>query len=197
MARIYPYLSAGLPVLSLQADVKGFDYAQLYDQVLQNLSAGDAKLLRFLSTGLESQAQTPYLYIAAAKNKSRFIREYFAYDRLLRNAGACIAAEKIGVEPNEYLVGTEYPETIPADIKQVLDMPDLLERERKIDALRWEKVSEITIFNYLDIDYLLAFIVKASLINRWLVLDKTKGEAMFKQLVEEVRGTFDIRKTTV
>ncbi len=126
-----------------------------------------------------------------------FIRDYFAFDRLLRNAQARAAAAKIGIEPYDYMVGEEAPELLSDEVKQAIALPDILEREWKIDALRWAKAEEITQFNYLDISYILAFVVKASIVNRRMKLDKAKGEELFSALVTEVRGTFDIRKTTV
>lgn len=197
MERLYPYLVAGLPELSLQAEVKSFDYGHCCKNILQHLQGTDAQLLRLMLMGLAPQQQTPYLYVKAAQSKCRFIRDYFAFDRMLRNAQVHVAAKKTGLEAANYLVGEEGAEPLPGNVKQVVDLPDVWERERKMDALRWEKASEIAVFNYLDIDYILAFVVKASIVDRWMKLDKTKGEELFRTLVTEVRGTFDIRKTTV
>ena len=37
---------------------------------------------------------------------------------------------------------------------------------------------------------ILAFLVKAHIVHRWARLDRQAGEAMFRQLLGEVRGTF-------
>ncbi len=197
MAALYPYLVAGLPELSLQAEVKGFDYVRMAETIRQHLAGNDAQCLRLVLMGVGQQRQTPYLYVKAAQSNNRFIRDYFAFDRLLRNAQARAAAAKIGIEPYDYMVGEEAPELLSDEVKQAIALPDILEREWKIDALRWAKAEEITQFNYLDISYILAFVVKASIVNRRMKLDKAKGEELFSALVTEVRGTFDIRKTTV
>ncbi len=197
MGRLYPYLTAGLPELSLQAEVKGFDYARLCEEIRLQLNVQDARYLRLLLMGLDPLSQTPYLYVHAAKSKCRFIREYFAFDRVLRNAQAQAAAAKMGVEYHDYLVGDADPDGVSEAVKQVMASTDILEREKNIDGLRWNKASDITIFNYIDIDALLAFVLKAAIVDRWMNLDKAKGEELFKALVTEVRGTFDIRKTTV
>jgi len=160
----------------------------------EQITGSDARFLRLMLIGLEPHRQMPYWYVEAAKSPCRYIREYAGYDCLLRNAQAVAAAKKMNVEPQGYIVG-EYDETtLPEEIKPALALTDILAREEQIDKLRWQKANEITIFNLFDIDYLLAYLTKAAIVDRWIKLDKTKGEAFFRLLVSEVRGTFDIRK---
>ena len=54
----------------------------------------------------------------------------------------------------------------------------------------WDKIPEITTFNYFDLEAVLAFVAKLHIIDRWLALDEEAGRAMFRTLVNEVRGTF-------
>jgi hypothetical protein len=72
----------------------------------------------------------------------------------------------------------------------VLNAGDILSRERGIDDLMWEKIDALTLFNYFDIDVILAFITKLNIVARWFKLDELTGREMFKRLVDEVRGTF-------
>ena len=72
----------------------------------------------------------------------------------------------------------------------VLNAGDILSRERGIDDLMWEKISDLTTFNYFDIDAILGFITKLNIVARWYKLDEQTGREMFKRLVDEVRGTF-------
>lgn len=195
MKRVYSYLAAGLPELTFKTDIKGFDYSRICLQMQAHITGSDASLLRLLLIGLEPQRQTPYLYAIAAKNPCRYINEYFNYDRLLRNAQAVAAAKRMNVEPHGHIVGDYDPTALPEEIVQATAKTDVLVREEQLDKLRWQKANDITVFNYLDIEYLLAYVTKAAIIDRWLKLDKAKGEAFFKLLVSEVRGTFDMRKT--
>ena len=195
MSRLYPYLIAGLPELTFTTDIKGFDYGCVCRQLQEQVTGSDARLLRLLLIGLQPQRQTPYWYSTAAKSDCRFISEYFDYDRLLRNAQAVVAAKKMNVAPHDYIVGEYDPAARPDEFNEVFDNPDMLMREEQMDKLRWQKINEITAFNCLDMEYLMAYVTKAAIVDRWLKLDKTKGEAFFKLLVAEVRGTFDIRKT--
>jgi len=194
MSRLYPYLVAGLPELAFK-DSKGFDYTKICLHLQEHLTGSDGRLLRLLLIGLQPCRQTPYWYVTATRSECRFIQEYFDYDRLLRNAQTVVAAKKMKVEPYDYFVGEYDPAELPDEIVQVMEKPDILNREEQIDKLRWQKANEITALNYLDIEYLLAYVTKAAIVDRWMKLDKTKGEAFFKLLVTEVRGTFDMRKT--
>ena len=53
-----------------------------------------------------------------------------------------------------------------------------------------EKISELTTFNYFDLDAILAVIAKMSIIERWRALDPETGREMFQNLIDETRGTF-------
>ena len=54
----------------------------------------------------------------------------------------------------------------------------------------WEKISDLSQFNYFDLDAILASIAKMHIIDRWFSLDEETGRDLFKALVDEVRGTF-------
>ena len=211
MARAYTYLIAGLPEVSLDSETRGFDFQRIMDDFRTGIVKEDAQYLRLLLLGLP--LPTPYFYGVAGKSKNRFIREYFAIDVLLRNIRAGVAARKQNVSADTYLVGENaITEAIRsskavdfglsgemedvAEIMSILDLPDLLEREQKLDLFRWNKVNKISLFHYFDIDAVLAFTVKAFLVNRWLLLDKKRGIEMFKELLKDCRGETDFVRAT-
>ncbi|MCL2738035.1 MAG: DUF2764 domain-containing protein [Bacteroidales bacterium] len=211
---MYTYLMAGLPELSLEfhssehvGGVKNFDYEHIIEHVFENIDKGDMKYLRFLLSGLGNPA--PYFYLKAAKSKNSFIRQYFLLDASLRNIQAGIAARKTGQTPDAYLVGddmtTEAIRTSKAgdfdleseDLQRIVSIfgvSDIWDREQKLDLFRWEKVNEIAFFQYFNMDAVLAFVMKAFLVNRWMQLDKEKGDTMFRQLLKECRGASEYTK---
>ena len=69
-------------------------------------------------------------------------------------------------------------------------MTDLLKRERSLDSLVWDKIGELTLFSYFDLDSVLGYIAKLHIIDRWTSLDVETGREMFFNLIDEVRGTF-------
>ena len=72
----------------------------------------------------------------------------------------------------------------------VLYGDNLIDRELGLDELMWNKISELNIFEYFNINVLLGYISKLKIIGRWLSLDEKTGKEMFRRLVEEIRGTF-------
>ena len=93
-------------------------------------------------------------------------------------------AEDTGLEPE----APEFKEQ--ARLQSILEGNDILARERGIDDLYWDKIDELTLFDYLNFDKILGLVAKMMIIRRWLILDEEAGRAMFKKLVDEVRGTF-------
>jgi len=202
----YPYLQAGLPELLFDGDVKGFSFDELVTQICEHVDAADKRLLRLLLMGLQGDAQTAAFYSEAAKCGNTFIKNYFAFDCGLRNVLAGTAARRMNISAEPHLVGeNELTEAILSNkasdfglggtldfmpvLSSILEIEDVLERERKLDQLRWSRVDELTVFNYIDIDKILAFVVKAHIVARWLKLDKQKGEAFFEQFVNDIKGS--------
>ncbi|MBR6979673.1 MAG: DUF2764 family protein [Prevotella sp.] len=74
-------------------------------------------------------------------------------------------------------------------IEEILADADFVQREQKMDELKWEKASDIARMDYFNMNAILAFLVKAKTVQRWAELDTAKGEEMFRKLVKEIRGT--------
>ena len=126
----------------------------------------------------------------AAESKNRFIREYFDFDGRLRNMKVNYLAKRLGKESDPYLVNFEEADFEEGkQIQEILESPDFVQREQKMDELKWEKASDIARMDYFNMNAILAFLVKAKTVQRWAELDKEKGEELFRKLVKEIRGT--------
>ena len=100
-------------------------------------------------------------------------------------------AKRLDTKGEDYMV--ELPEADFEEGKQIQEIladADFVEREQRMDELKWEKASDIARMDYFNMNAILAFLVKAKTVQRWAELDESKGEEMFKKLVAEVRGTF-------
>ena len=84
--------------------------------------------------------------------------------------------------------GGEFEEQLA--VQNALELGDLLSREKALDDVVWDKVNKLETFHYFDLTAVLAYVSKLHIVNRWLALDSERGRALFKQLVNEVRGTF-------
>ena len=186
----YVYIVAGLPELTSGFENTGFDYAAVKESIMELLSEKDQKLVELMEEGFDENTLGADFYAKAAESKNRFIREYFDFDGRLRNMKVEYLAKRLGKQGENYLV--ELPEADFEEEKQIQDIlanADFVEREQKMDDLKWEKASDIARMDYFNMNAILAFLVKAKTVQRWAELDPAKGQEMFKKLVQEIRGT--------
>jgi hypothetical protein len=186
----YVYIVAGLPELTSGFENTGFDYAAVKESIMELLSEKDQKLVELMEEGFDEDGLGAEFYDKAAKSKNRFIREYFDFDGRLRNMKVEYLAKRLGKTSDNYLV--ELPEADFEEEKQIQDIladADFVDREQRMDNLKWEKASDIACMDYFNMNAILAFLVKAKTVQRWAELDPEKGEEMFKKLVQEIRGT--------
>ncbi|MBQ8839505.1 MAG: DUF2764 family protein [Bacteroidales bacterium] len=199
----YVYIIAGLPDFTPDWREGDRSLENYLDQVRELLSEKDNGTLDFITKGFDKDKIGPELYKEAFSHRNGFIREFFEFDLNVRNAKVRYLnsalgrepekdvlsftdqeAEENGIEPEE----KEFKES--GRLQKILEGSDILARERGIDDLYWEKIDELTLFNYLDFNKILGIVVKMMIIRRWLLLDEETGRSMFKRLVDEVRGTF-------
>ena len=188
----YEYLIASLPDIS--KEWKGSE-EQSWENIIAEIkglcSASDNKLVDALLEGYDDSKLCEEFYTKALASKNKFIRDYFTFDLNVRNAKVRYLNKALDRPAGTYIfmetVG-EFAECQKLD--GVLDTSDILSRERGIDDLMWEKIDEITTFDYFDIDAVLGFIAKLHIVSRWLKLDPESGKAMFARLVDEVRGSY-------
>jgi len=187
----YHYIIGGLPDLVFDVEGKAFSYDEIRNSIYELCSAKDQKLIDTLELGFDEANLNASFYNDVALSKSRFLREYFAFDRDFRNLKVSHLAIQESIEPEEYQVGEVDKFFEGKDkITAILNEKNILDRERSIDKLIWDKVNDITAFNFFDVEKILAFLVKARIAARWCAMDKEKGSEFFKELVDEVRGTF-------
>jgi len=178
----YPYIIAGLPNLALDFKSNQFDYASLVAQIRSFCSKEDCRLIDWLEFGMSDDNVNSHFYRAVSKSGSRFLAEFFAFDKELRTAKV------------------EFLETgkCGKSFEKAFTEKNLIDREKLIDQLKWQKTGEIVLFEVLSMDIILAFLAKARIVERWCRLDQQTGEEMFKNLVQEVRGTFKgIKEITI
>ena len=199
----YVYIIAGLPDFTpdwRQGDKSLEDYLH---QVKELLSEKDQETLRLIEDGFDKEKIGLEFYKEALASRSTFIQEFFQFDLNVRNAKVRYLNQALGRDPQkdvlslvdpdaeEQGIEVEEPEfKEAARLQGILEGKDILARERGIDDLYWDKIDEITLFDYLNFSKVLGLVVKMMIIRRWLILDEETGRQMFKRLVDEVRGTF-------
>ncbi len=90
----------------------------------------------------------------------------------------------------DFGIGQDFPE-----IDQILaawETGNLLEREKAIDLIRWNWIDENTFFDYFTIEKLLGFLLQLEMVERWLKLDRDEGERLFRQLLSDIGGSYQL-----
>ncbi len=199
----YVYIIAGLPDFTPDWRQGGKSLDGYLDQVAELLSAKDNETVRFVTDGFDKDKIGLEFYRQALSHRNGFIRDFFEFDLNVRNRKVMYLNQALGrdldrdilslrdPEAEETGLEPEAPEFKEAErLQSILEGSDILSRERGIDDLYWDKIDELTLFDYLNFDKILAIIAKMMIIRRWLILDEETGRQMFKKLVDEVRGTF-------
>jgi len=210
----YYYIIGGLPELAPGGENNMFNYAAVREEIWKQCSPEDQKLIEFLEKGFNEESLTLDFYIKVQESRCMFIKRYFRLDRIIRNAKVTFLAGKLfkGDETENKELIKKYSVVLPSDqeigfnekegvavtldnsenqnIDAIFHTSDILEKERKLDEFKWCKINEFTSFDFFDVDVILAFLAKGKLVERWNKLDRETGKALFKKLVDEVRGTF-------
>ena len=145
-------------------------------------------------------------YEACSNANCRFLREWAEFDRTLRNVSAAAVARSLGRPIDSVTVGGgEVVEQlqrssaadfglrgevayIDAVIAAVNDEQNLLEKEHKIDKVRWEQALELAGFDYFNINAILSYLARINIVARWSLLDAKRGREMLQRIMAELDG---------
>ena len=158
--------------------------------------------------GLEDKLHGFY-YNHAMKCGNPFVSAWFELNLDVNNILAAMTARKYKMEVAKVPVGEnlvaealrssnardfgladdlEYFE----QLVRINDTADLVEREKKIDLLKWNWMEDNTFFNYFTIEKIFVFLMKLEMIERWVSLDKEKGNELFRQLIDQLKDEVQI-----
>ncbi len=182
-------------------------------KVIKAFSSSDSHEAEDIDTSASfERALFEAYYSECAKSSSRFIKVWSQTDRNLRNIAAAIAARLSGIPIDQVVVGEgdiadslrrssaadfglrgELP-YIDAVISAISDEPNIVEKEHKIDNIRWSEVDEASTFDYFNISAVMAYLIKLNLVARWATLDSVKGREMLDRLMHELSAKDKINK---
>ena len=150
-----------------------------------------------------------FYYDYAIKCGNKFVSTWFELNLNVNNILAALTARKYKMEISKVPVGNN----LIADalrtsnardfgladeleyfdqLVRINDTVDLVEREKKIDMLKWFWLEENTFFNYFSIEKIFVFLMKLEMIERWFSLDKEKGNELFRKLIDQLKNEVQI-----
>ena len=77
-------------------------------------------------------------------------------------------------------------------VMKLTESDDMMERERKMDLLRWDWMEQQTFFHYFSVERLFVFLLQIEMIERWISLDKEKGNQLFRSLIATLKSEVQI-----
>lgn len=158
----------------------------------------------FVPTERFEKAVFEAYYEDLAHSKCRFLNGWGEFDRNLRNIAAAVAAREAGRSVADVVVGEgdvveQLKRSSAADfglrgelqyidavIAAVSDEKNIVEKERKIDAIRWSEAEEIAVFDFFNINFILSYLVKVNIVARWTLLSPEVGREMLNRLMNEL-----------
>ena len=148
-------------------------------------------------------------YEYAMKCKNKFVSSWFAFNLTMNNILVALTARKFKMDIAPLIVGdTEVCEALRTSgardfgltgevdfldqLVKISETEELVEREKKIDQLRWNWMEEATFFNYFTVERLFDFLLQLEMIERWISLDKEKGNQLFRSIIATLKDEVQI-----
>lgn len=153
----------------------------------------------------EADLRTQLLYEYGLKSKNKFVRKWFVYNQDMNNVLVAAICRKHGFDVRKMIVGQgEVAEILRKNLQQkdfglggvmdslqeimsLVDIDNLMEREKRMDALRFVWLEEATLFVDFSIENVLAYYLQAEMLNRWSLLTVEQGEKVFRELVADMK----------
>ncbi len=153
----------------------------------------------------EEDLRTQVLYEQGLRCKNRFVRAWYTYNRDMNNVMVATICRKHGFDVTKMIVGRGavadiLRKNLPQkdfglggvlddvqDIMFLVEVENLMEREKRMDALRFQWLENATLYIDFSIENVLAYYLQIEMLNRWSVLTVEQGEKVFRELVADMK----------
>ena len=153
----------------------------------------------------EADLRAALLYDLGQQSKNRFVREWYAFNQDMNNVLVASICRKHGFDVRKAIVGhNEVAEILRThtqqkdfglggvmdnlqDILDLASIDNLMEREKKMDALRFAWLEDKTRFFVFSIELVLAYWLEAEMLQRWSQLTVEQGEQVFRAMVADMK----------
>ena len=198
------------------------ELAEFISSLKDGDEVADAVFPSYLSTFISEYFNTPaeddflhedrlaaLYYAYAMKCRNKFVSSWFAFNLTMNNVLVALTARKFKMVIAPLIVGdTEVCEALRTSgardfgltgevdfldqLVKISETEELVEREKKIDQLRWNWMEEATFFNYFTVERLFVFLLQLEMIERWISLDKEKGNQLFRSIIATLKDEVQI-----
>mgnify|MGYP000339245532 FL=1 len=148
-------------------------------------------------------------YEYAMKCGNKFVSSWFEFNLTINNILVALSARRYKWDVAQNVVGnTEVCEALRTSgardfglsgevdcleqLMKISEITELVEREKKLDSLRWNWMEEATFFDYFTVERIFAFLLQLEMIERWIALDKEKGNQLFRSIIDALKDEVQI-----
>jgi hypothetical protein len=148
-------------------------------------------------------------YETGMKCDNAFVASWFEFNLHMNNVLTALTARKYNMDVAPLIVGqTDVCQALRTSgardfglsgeleyweqMLKISETDELLEREKKIDQLRWTWMLDAAFFHYFSIERLFIFLIQLEMIERWLSLDKEKGSQLFRSMISRLKDEVSI-----
>jgi len=174
------------------------------------INAYKNEIILFPGKSHENQiTQLYYKYLNGIDN--RFIRNWFEFEMNLSNIITAFNCKKHEYKVDSELIGNneitekliksnardfgisnEFPKL--ESIINALEEDNFIEKEKKIDIIKWELLNDWSFFYYFTIEKVFSYTIQMEIILRWLKLDKETGLELFNNLLSNLEKSYEFSK---
>jgi hypothetical protein len=147
-------------------------------------------------------------YDWAENHPNQFVQDWFRFDAAIRNVVIALNCRKHNMSVQDQLIGTnELTEKLlksnAADyglgsdypwfelVSRLTEQPDIVDKEKGYDALRWKWLDDRTFFDYFTIPRIMAYFIRLRIVYRWIHLSQAVGEKRFGQILHDLETSFE------
>jgi len=155
-------------------------------------------------TLLEDKLSSSY-FDAAICCDNPFVAAWFELNLNISNVMVALNCRKYGLDQRDFIVGdNEVAERLRQSVSRDLNLADtadympellniaeeqdLMQREKRFDALRWKWLDDNTFYKTFDFEAIITYLLRLEMLERWLRLDKVSGEQTFRHLVGDMKS---------
>lgn len=161
------------------------------------------------SEQLPEDVLAAYYYDYALQCNNVFAARWFAFNLNINNVLIALTARRYGFTAAPYIIGqSEIAEALRTSsardfglsgevadldtLMRISEITDTIEKERKLDLLKWNWLEEESFFNYFSVERIIVFLIKTEIVQRWSGIDKETGGKIFRDIINQLKNGVEV-----
>ena len=172
----YYYLVASLPMLDFSMSPP-IAYEDFLQRCREQLLEHDMKIIE--RTTIKPSEQT--------EDECAILKEWKKFDVGLRNELVRMRVTKKNKDASSYIRGEDWHDPFAAHFAHlVYNQGSPQESEKIFDRIRWEKIEDLKLGHFFDVDYLIAYALQLQILQRWVNVNQEKGMQILEELLSKI-----------